>query len=69
MNLSDDSAAVLPAHWDDMKDDLVSVFFLAPGSSEYHDVEKEFRGTGLKVNIIHVCSLSDIHIYTLITSD
>ncbi|XP_026198241.1 protein mono-ADP-ribosyltransferase PARP11-like isoform X2 [Anabas testudineus] len=58
--VKDDSAAVLPAHWDDMKDDLVRVFFLAPGSSEYHDVEKEFRGTGLKVNIIHIQRVQNV---------
>ncbi|KAM9858362.1 protein mono-ADP-ribosyltransferase PARP14-like isoform 2-T2 [Aulostomus maculatus] len=46
--------AGLPAHWDDMNGDLVKLFQLVPGSSEYKDVEKEFFKTGLTANIIQI---------------
>ncbi|XP_040011244.1 protein mono-ADP-ribosyltransferase PARP14-like isoform X2 [Xiphias gladius] len=46
--------AALPAHWDDMKGDLVKRVPVAPGSKEYNEVEKEFKRTGLTNNVISI---------------
>lgn len=52
-------AAAQPAHWDDMKGDLMKLFPLTVGSKEYNDVKQELLKTGLPANILSVCSLSD----------
>ncbi|KAM7415528.1 hypothetical protein PAMA_017845 [Pampus argenteus] len=49
-----DLRAALPAHWEDMKGNLMKLFRLTLGSKEYSDVEKEFTSTGLSANIISI---------------
>ncbi|XP_034548949.1 protein mono-ADP-ribosyltransferase PARP14-like isoform X2 [Notolabrus celidotus] len=46
--------ASLPSHWEDMKGDLLKLFPLKAGSSEYTDVETELTRTGLLANIISI---------------
>ncbi|XP_062272834.1 protein mono-ADP-ribosyltransferase PARP14-like isoform X3 [Scomber scombrus] len=46
--------AALPAHWDDMKGDLLKLFLVTAGSKEYNDVQTEFTKTGLSANIISI---------------
>ena len=60
--------AALPAHWDDMKGDLLKLFPVTAGSKEYNDVEKKFTKTGLSATIISVCSLTD-HLNCLLITD
>lgn len=57
MIFTDDSA--LPSCWEDMKGDLVKLFALTPGAQEYDDVEQELTKTGLYLNIISVCSVTN----------
>ncbi|KAG1971163.1 protein mono-ADP-ribosyltransferase PARP14-like [Pimephales promelas] len=44
----------LPSHWEDMKGQSVVLVKLASGSTEYVEVEKEFRRTRLRSNIIEI---------------
>uniref|UniRef100_A0A4W5P7J1 Poly [ADP-ribose] polymerase n=1 Tax=Hucho hucho TaxID=62062 RepID=A0A4W5P7J1_9TELE len=44
-DLKDDTSVSVPAHWDDMKDSLLMLVPLTPGSKEYKNVEKEFQKT------------------------
>ncbi|XP_062272829.1 protein mono-ADP-ribosyltransferase PARP14-like isoform X1 [Scomber scombrus] len=46
--------AALPAHWDDMKGDLLKLFPVTAGSKEYNDVQTELTKTGLSANIISI---------------
>ncbi|KAM7391015.1 hypothetical protein PAMP_021733 [Pampus punctatissimus] len=46
--------AALPAHWEDMKGNLIKLFPLTPGSKEYSNVEKKLTNTGLSANIISI---------------
>lgn len=47
-------AAAQPAHWDDMKGDLMKLFPLTVGSKEYNDVKQELLKTGLPANILSI---------------
>ncbi|KAG7233345.1 hypothetical protein INR49_007174 [Caranx melampygus] len=51
-DLKDDAA--LPGHWDDMQGNIVKLFPLTAGSTEYNDVETELTKTGLTPNIISI---------------
>ncbi|XP_053181167.1 protein mono-ADP-ribosyltransferase PARP14-like [Scomber japonicus] len=51
-DLKDDAA--LPAHWDNMKGDLLKLFPVTAGSKEYNDVQTELTKTGLSANIISI---------------
>uniref|UniRef100_A0A3Q4G653 Poly [ADP-ribose] polymerase n=2 Tax=Neolamprologus brichardi TaxID=32507 RepID=A0A3Q4G653_NEOBR len=53
-DLKGTSALPLPSCWEDMKDDLLKLFAVAPASNEYNDVEKELTKTGLNLNIISI---------------
>ncbi|KAK7120426.1 hypothetical protein R3I94_020427 [Phoxinus phoxinus] len=44
----------LPSHWEDMKGNGVVLVKLTAGSTEYDEVEKEFRRTRLRSNIIEI---------------
>ncbi|XP_073672141.1 protein mono-ADP-ribosyltransferase PARP14-like [Paramisgurnus dabryanus] len=44
----------LPSHWEDMKGQPVVLVKLTAGSTEYAEVEKEFRRTGLTSNVIQI---------------
>uniref|UniRef100_A0A8C1QZM9 Poly [ADP-ribose] polymerase n=1 Tax=Cyprinus carpio TaxID=7962 RepID=A0A8C1QZM9_CYPCA len=44
----------LPSHWEDMKGQSVVLVKLRADSKEYADVEKEFKKTGLSINIIKI---------------
>ncbi|XDV54097.1 hypothetical protein PO909_022466 [Leuciscus waleckii] len=44
----------LPSHWEDMKGNPVVLVKLTAGSTEYDEVEKEFRRTQLRSNIIKI---------------
>lgn len=59
MIFTDDTALPLPSCWEDMKGDLVKLFALTRGSQEYNDVEQELTKTGLNLNIIRVCSVTN----------
>lgn len=59
MIFTDDTALPLPSCWEDMKGDLVKLFALTRGSQEYNDVEQELTKTGLNLNIISVCSVTN----------
>ncbi|XP_017288568.1 protein mono-ADP-ribosyltransferase PARP14-like [Kryptolebias marmoratus] len=48
------SEALLPPHWDDMKNDIVKLFPLTPGSTEYNNVLGELTKHGLTLNIITI---------------
>ncbi|XP_063049641.1 protein mono-ADP-ribosyltransferase PARP14-like, partial [Engraulis encrasicolus] len=48
------SSVNLPSHWDDMKGKIVVQIPLPTTSSEYSEVEKEFRKTGLASTIIQI---------------
>ncbi|XP_063060298.1 protein mono-ADP-ribosyltransferase PARP14-like [Engraulis encrasicolus] len=50
----DQSSVNLPSHWDDMKGKIVVQIPLPTTSSEYSEVEKEFRKTGLNSAIIQI---------------
>ncbi|XP_076747409.1 protein mono-ADP-ribosyltransferase PARP14 isoform X3 [Maylandia zebra] len=53
-DLKGTSALPLPSCWEDMKDDLLKLFAVAPASNEYNDVKKELTKTGLNLNIISI---------------
>ncbi|XP_073321468.1 protein mono-ADP-ribosyltransferase PARP14-like isoform X2 [Pagrus major] len=61
LKAADDAA--LPSNWDDMKGDRLKLFPLTVGSSEYNDVEKELRRTGLRVNIIKIKRVQNISLW------
>ncbi|XP_056103819.1 protein mono-ADP-ribosyltransferase PARP14-like [Rhinichthys klamathensis goyatoka] len=56
VDLQDAAAArsSLPSHWEDMKGNPVVLVKLTSGSTEYKEVEKEFRRTRLRSNIIEI---------------
>ncbi|XP_037535922.1 protein mono-ADP-ribosyltransferase PARP14 [Nematolebias whitei] len=43
-----------PPHWEDMKGDIVKMFPLTPGSTEYNNVMGELTKHGLALNIIEI---------------
>ncbi|XP_067290157.1 protein mono-ADP-ribosyltransferase PARP14-like [Pseudorasbora parva] len=54
VDLQDVAQSSLPSHWDDMKGKPVVLVTLTAGLTEYAEVEKEFRRTGLGSNIIEI---------------
>ncbi|XP_063346030.1 protein mono-ADP-ribosyltransferase PARP14-like [Pelmatolapia mariae] len=53
-DLKGTGALPLPSCWEDMKEDLLKLFAVAPASNEYNDVEKELTKTGLNPTIISI---------------
>ncbi|CAM4730210.1 unnamed protein product [Leuciscus chuanchicus] len=54
VDLQDAAQSSLPSHWEDMKGNSVVLVKLTAGSTEYDEVEKEFRRTRLRSNIIEI---------------
>ncbi|CAM4730208.1 unnamed protein product [Leuciscus chuanchicus] len=54
VDLQDAARSSLPSHWEDMKGNSVVLVKLTAGSTEYDEVEKEFRRTRLRSNIIKI---------------
>ncbi|XP_041855414.1 protein mono-ADP-ribosyltransferase PARP14-like isoform X2 [Melanotaenia boesemani] len=53
----------LPAHWDDMKGDIVKLFPLTVGSTEYTAVQTELTKAGLAPNIISIERVQNVTLW------